>query len=112
MQVLKINWKAAPGIPEAAFLVRYRWFLNLRVLAGTQPKWRIERAKANGTGQYKHTGEHQQNDAQSARDGIRKIQSSNDHSNNDPDQFVGVSHVLFHDVLGFNKLNQFDQAPD
>jgi hypothetical protein len=67
--------------------------------AGADAKWRIQRTKTHQAGQYKHSGQDHEHDAQGTRNGACEIKKGYDGSNDDPDQAVGGSHVCFHVVM-------------
>jgi len=71
--------------------------------AGVHPEQSIERTKTHKACEYKYTGQYQKHNSDGSGDDSREIEYCNSCNNNQPDNFVCVTHVFFHD-LNFNWL--------
>ena len=74
------------------------------LLFGWQPKWKVQRTKADKTGKQKDNAQNQQDQSECAGDGTGVIENANENGSNDPDRFVDGTRGLFHRIQIFLKL--------
>lgn len=69
---------------------------NQRLLAGAEFEGQVERAESDDAGRQENDCQHEQDDAQRAGNNSTKIQVGKQGGDDDADDAVGSSHVLFH----------------
>jgi|APDOM4702015159_1054818.scaffolds.fasta_scaffold342522_1 hypothetical protein len=74
--------------------------MGLFLLFGIHPDDRVKRAKTHQTGKHKHRGYYKQYNAQGSAYYIGEVEYSNQHGGSYTQNFVGGSHVWFHNDIG------------
>ncbi len=69
---------------------------NQRLLAGAEFEGQVKRAEGDDAGRQENDGQHEQDDTQRAGHDAAKVQVGKQSGDDDADDAVGGSHVLFH----------------